>query len=73
MALRPNKLYLYRRDVPTVVAVPGLGLSWAVPGRILTCSGLPVRRSYGEIPPRVEYEPTPRLYELDPAVRELIA
>jgi DNA-binding HxlR family transcriptional regulator len=39
----------------------------------LEAAGFLVRRSYDEIPPRVEYEPTERLYALEPAFRELDA
>jgi DNA-binding HxlR family transcriptional regulator len=39
----------------------------------LEAAGFLVRRSYEEIPPRVEYEPTERLYALEPAFRELEA
>lgn len=37
----------------------------------LEAAGFLVRRSYDEIPPRVEYEPTERLYAFEPACRKL--
>jgi DNA-binding HxlR family transcriptional regulator len=39
----------------------------------LEAAGFLERHSYDEIPPRVEYEPTERLYDLEPAFRELDA
>ena len=39
----------------------------------LEAAGSIVRRSYDGIPPRVGYEPTERLYDLEPAFRELDA
>lgn len=37
----------------------------------LEAAGFLVRQSYDEIPPRVEYEPTERLYALEPMFAEL--
>lgn len=37
----------------------------------LESAGFLVRRSYDEIPPRVEYEPTEKLYALEPTFQEL--
>lgn len=37
----------------------------------LEAVGFVTRRAYDEIPPRVEYEPTEKLYALEPTFREL--